>query len=122
MLILGTEAASIWIQQNMTKPEWQKALSYCVMYAIDPGVVWLYNEGPGKFLGQIKTLSPQGAQAIAANPKLGPNVVGGTQPEGDPRDSAPQPSSLPKPGYDPFNVNSATYHPPGPNVFANIKN
>jgi hypothetical protein len=63
-IILATEAASIALQNWLKTPDGQETVAYIVLYAVDPGYVWLYNQGPGRFWGKIKGISPEGFDKV----------------------------------------------------------
>lgn len=64
--ILATTAASIWLQQWVQTKEGKEVIANCVMYAIDPALTWLWNQGPGRFISSVKThnISDQGAKTM----------------------------------------------------------
>jgi hypothetical protein len=60
---LATEVGLIFLTKYLQSEEGQKALAYWVISIIDPGVVWLWNEGPGKIFGAWKVASEQSQNA-----------------------------------------------------------
>ena len=60
---LATEVGLIFLTKYLQSEEGQKALAYWVINIIDPGVVWLWNEGPGKIFGAWKAASEQSQTA-----------------------------------------------------------
>lgn len=62
---LATEVGLIFLTKYLQTEDGQKALAFWVVSIIDPGVVWLWNEGPGKIFGAWKTASEEGQNAAA---------------------------------------------------------
>ena len=79
-LILATEAAAIALQNLLKTPAGKEIVSWIVVYAIDPGFKWLYDQGPGRFLGKLREISPEGSEKIKkkTNPDapIGPAITG----------------------------------------------
>lgn len=59
-IALATEVGLIFLTKFLQSEDGQKALAFWVVNIIDPGVVWLWNEGPGKIFGAWKTASDEG--------------------------------------------------------------
>ena len=45
--ILATEAAALWLEKFLQSEAGKEVVAYCVIYAIDPAVTWVWNMGPG---------------------------------------------------------------------------
>ena len=63
-IALATEVGLIFLTKFLQSEDGQKALAFWVVNIIDPGVVWLWNEGPGKIFGAWKTASEE-SQTVA---------------------------------------------------------
>jgi hypothetical protein len=66
--ILATEAAAIALQQFLNSEKGKEIIAYCVMYAIDPTVTWIWDAGPGAWFEWLKSpqLSAQGKEQVTA--------------------------------------------------------
>ena len=66
--VLATEAAAIALQQFLNSEKGKEIIAYCVMYAIDPAVTWVWDAGPGAWFAWLKSpqLSDQGKQQLKA--------------------------------------------------------
>jgi hypothetical protein len=64
--ILATEAAAIALQQFLNSEKGKEIIAYCVMYAIDPAVTWIWDMGPGSWFAWLKSpqLSDQGKAQV----------------------------------------------------------
>jgi hypothetical protein len=64
--ILATEAAAIALQQFLSSEKGKEIIAYCVMYAIDPAVTWVWDAGPGAWFAWLKSpqLSAQGKEQV----------------------------------------------------------
>lgn len=64
--ILATEAAAIALQQFLNSEKGKEIIAYCVMYAIDPAVTWIWDMGPGAWFAWLKSpqLSDQGKEQV----------------------------------------------------------
>lgn len=58
-IALATEVGLIFLTKFLASEDGQKALAFWVVNIIDPGVVWLWNEGPGKIFSAWKTASDE---------------------------------------------------------------
>lgn len=82
MFALATEVGLIFLTKYLASEEGQKALAFFVVNIMDPGVVWLWNEGPGKIFGAWKTASPEAQEKADTTikgkdtPTDGSNVAG----------------------------------------------
>jgi hypothetical protein len=76
---LATEVGIIFLTKYLATNEGQKALSFWVVSIIDPSVVWLWNEGPGKIFGAWKTASEGGQAAAFTTIKGKASVTGANQ-------------------------------------------
>lgn len=106
MFALATEVGLIFLTKYLASEEGQKALAYFVVNIMDPGVVWLWNEGPGKLFGAWNTASPE-AQAKADatikgkdTPAAGANVGGKPATNADGKTDIDSSSSKPQQGSD----------------------
>jgi hypothetical protein len=69
--ILATEAAAIWLQTFLQSEKGKEIVAYCVVYAIDPALTWVWNKGPGAWSEALKApeLSAAGANKVIAATK-----------------------------------------------------
>jgi len=69
--ILATEAAAIWLQSFLQSEKGKEIVAYCVVYAIDPALTWVWNKGPGAWSEALKApeLSAAGANKVIAATK-----------------------------------------------------
>jgi hypothetical protein len=69
--ILATEAAAIWLEKYLKSDEGKNVIANCVMYAIDPTLTWLWNQGPGAWSKSLhaNSLSDKGEEKL--KPALG---------------------------------------------------
>jgi len=79
MSALATEVGLIFLTKYLATNEGQKALAYWVANIIDPGVVWLWNEGPGKIFGAWKTASDTSQAKADSTIKGKASVTGANQ-------------------------------------------
>jgi hypothetical protein len=63
-LILAQQAAALYLQRWLATDDGRECVAYIVMSVIDPGVKFLWDLGPGTFVGHLKQLSPEGAKAM----------------------------------------------------------
>ena len=66
--ILATEAAALWLEKFLQSQQGKEIVAYCVVYAIDPAVTWIWNMGPGAWFEALKApeLSAAGASKVTA--------------------------------------------------------
>jgi hypothetical protein len=65
--VLAAEAATIALQQFLNSEKGKEIIAYCVMYAIDPAVTWVWDAGPGAWFAWLKSpqLSDKGKEQVA---------------------------------------------------------
>lgn len=66
--ILATEAAALWLQNFLQSQQGKEIVAYCVVYAIDPALTWVWNKGPGAWSEALKApeLSAAGSNKVIA--------------------------------------------------------
>lgn len=66
--VLATEAAALWLQNFLQSQQGKEIVAYCVVYAIDPALTWVWNKGPGAWSEALKApeLSAAGADKVVA--------------------------------------------------------
>lgn len=69
--ILATEAAAIWLEKYLKSDEGKNVIANCVMYAIDPTLTWLWNQGPGAWSKSLRASELSDAGAEKVKPTLG---------------------------------------------------
>jgi hypothetical protein len=76
--ILATEAAALWLQSFLQSEKGREIVAWCVMYAIDPTVTWIWNQGPGRWFESLKAeqLSDKGKEQVGkiSSGERNPNV------------------------------------------------
>jgi len=73
-LILAQEAASLALQQWLSTEDGRKTVAYIVVHLFDPTMKFLWDMGPGKFVGKLKGLSTEGEKAMDKK-GLGPGDI-----------------------------------------------
>jgi hypothetical protein len=63
-LLLAQEAAALYLQKWLATDDGKECVAYIVLNIIDPGVNFLWDLGPGTFVGKLKQLSPEGEKAL----------------------------------------------------------
>ena len=63
-LILAQEAAVLYLQRWLATDEGKECVAYIVINVFDPGVSFLWDLGPGTFVGHLKQISPEGQKAM----------------------------------------------------------
>jgi hypothetical protein len=74
-LLLAQEAAALYLQRWLATDDGKECVAYIVLNVIDPGVDFLWDLGPGTFVGHLKQLSPEGEKALDKKGAFGTGTV-----------------------------------------------